>query len=185
LNTYLAPGLLVLIACFQIFAAFTNDQSAWKGGGFGMFSTVDSPSARFLKVYLLSGDEEEAVRVSPRLSRLQRIVRTVPTQENLELMARTLTEETWIRAPFPYLFYSGEVNDWQQDGTGSGQKSGLRVNSEMRTRNKLPQEPEFPAEFLVEYDAIRVELWKYRYEAGTATVRASKFAETVAARPTQ
>ena len=183
MNTYLAPALLILVACFQMFSAYANDQSPWKGGGFGMFSTVDSPGARFLKIYLVSENGEVAVRPPSRLSHLQQKVRTMPTQENLDLLARTLSEETWVRAPFPYLFYSAETNGGQQQTAIPG--ASLEIDTEFLTRSKLPQEPEFPAEFLVAYESIRVELWKYHYETESSTLRAIKQLETSAERPDQ
>ncbi|HVX57896.1 MAG TPA: hypothetical protein VHA37_09290, partial [Candidatus Saccharimonadales bacterium] len=45
---------LVLIAGLQFVLATRYGLSAWKGGGFGMFSTVDSPDARFLRIYLIT-----------------------------------------------------------------------------------------------------------------------------------
>ena len=179
--TYLAPALLILVACFQMFSAYANDQSPWKGGGFGMFSTVDSPRARFLKIYLVSENGEVAVRPPPRLSRLQRKVRTKPTQDNLDLLARTLGKETWVRAPFPNLFYSAQTNGGQQQTDIPG--ASLEIDTEFLTRSKLPREPEFPAEFLVAYESIRVELWKYHYETENSTVRAIKQFEISAERP--
>lgn len=181
LNDYLAPALLVLVAGVQFFSAFANDQTPWKGGGFGMFSTVDSPGARYLKIYLVSDDGEVAVRLPPRLSRLRRIIRTLPTQENLDLLARALNEETWVEAPYPYLFHSAQANGWQQHDVLPG--ATHRLAAEARIRNKLPQEPEFPAEFHVAYDSIRVELWKYHYESENATVRAKLQSVTSARRP--
>lgn len=148
-----------------------------------MFSTVDSPGARFLKIYLVSENGEVAVRVPPRLRRLERITRTAPTQENLDLLAQSLSAETWVQAPYPYLFYSAETNDWQQQTAVPGAR--FKLETEVRTRSRLPQEPEFPAEFLVEYESIRVELWKFHYEIENSTVRATKQSQTSAERPDQ
>ena len=148
-----------------------------------MFSTVDSPSARFLKIYLVSENGELAARLPSRLRRLERITRTVPTQENLDLLAQSLTEETWVQAPYPYLFYSAETNEWQQQAAAPG--SGLKLETEVRTRSRRPEEPEFPAEYLVGYDSIRVELWKFHYEKKNSMVRATKQLETSAERSDQ
>jgi hypothetical protein len=43
---WLAPGLLMAVAVMQLFLAWNRDLSPWKGGGFGMFSSVDAPSMR-------------------------------------------------------------------------------------------------------------------------------------------
>ena len=62
----LAPGLLVLVACVQLTLVRTSDLTAWKGGGFGMFSTYDAPTSRALRLVLLT-EEGEAVVAFPDL----------------------------------------------------------------------------------------------------------------------
>lgn len=42
------PVLLVVIACAQFYVANTSTLSPWKGGGFGMFATIDGSSMRSL-----------------------------------------------------------------------------------------------------------------------------------------
>ena len=42
----LAPALLVAVASTQIALSRTFDLTAWKGGGFGMFSTLDHAGYR-------------------------------------------------------------------------------------------------------------------------------------------
>ncbi len=46
LERWLAPGLLVAIALVQILLAYTRDLPPWKGGGFGMFASIDGLSMR-------------------------------------------------------------------------------------------------------------------------------------------
>ena len=56
LDRWLAPLILCGIALVQFVLAHTVDLSPWKGGGFGMFSTVDTPAMRFISA---SGLDEE------------------------------------------------------------------------------------------------------------------------------
>ena len=177
LNFYLAPGLLILIASVQMVRGHFYDQSPWKGGGFGMFSTVDSPGARFLKIYLISETGEIAVKAPNRLRRLDRIVRTVPTPKNLDLMAQELTRESWVRAPYPFLFYSQEKNAWQVENMTLSMAD--IQGREVRIRAKHSEEPEFALGHRVDYESLRVELWKFDYEKQDSTVRAKKHLETV------
>ncbi len=47
------PALcLLLVAGLHLFRVVMYDQTRWKGGGFGMFSTVDAETARYVEVYL-------------------------------------------------------------------------------------------------------------------------------------
>ncbi|NEQ33139.1 MAG: hypothetical protein F6K04_19430 [Leptolyngbya sp. SIO4C5] len=50
LQRWAVPGLLVVIALRQIFLAHTVGLSAWHGGGFGMFASVDRDERRLLQV---------------------------------------------------------------------------------------------------------------------------------------
>ncbi len=52
----LAPLALALVASAQMLTALLYDLSPWKGGGFGMFSTVDSPAARFVRIEFVTRD---------------------------------------------------------------------------------------------------------------------------------
>ena len=53
---YLPPALLVLVAVTQFTLAQTTALSAWKLGGFGMFSTSNSTASRVLRVTLATDD---------------------------------------------------------------------------------------------------------------------------------
>ena len=48
LEKWLAPSVLFGVALIQLTLAFSRDLSPWKGGGFGMFASVDAPSMREL-----------------------------------------------------------------------------------------------------------------------------------------
>lgn len=48
--TLLPSGLLLGVAVAQMLTANLSTLSPWKGGGYGMFATQDSPGARFLEL---------------------------------------------------------------------------------------------------------------------------------------
>jgi hypothetical protein len=52
LLSIVAPGLLVTVAVAQLVVAQVSDLTPWRGGGFGMFSTVDGHDARFARISL-------------------------------------------------------------------------------------------------------------------------------------
>lgn len=49
LATWAVPVVAVAIAVTQVIVASTGTLSPWKGGGFGMFSTLDDPPSRTLR----------------------------------------------------------------------------------------------------------------------------------------
>ena len=63
----LPPLLLTLVALLQIVLARTADLTAWKGGGFGMFSTLDHGAYRGVDIVVDAPDRSEALEIPPSL----------------------------------------------------------------------------------------------------------------------
>jgi hypothetical protein len=59
--------LLAVVGITQIVLARTADLSAWKGGGFGMFSTLDHGAFRGVDIVVEAQDRSEAQEVAPSL----------------------------------------------------------------------------------------------------------------------
>jgi hypothetical protein len=63
-----APAfLLALVAVVQIVLARTADLTPWKGGGFGMFSTLDHNAYRRVDVVMDGTERSEALEIPPSL----------------------------------------------------------------------------------------------------------------------
>jgi len=205
---YSPPALLCLIACAQIYSATTGSLSPWKGGGFGMFSTVDSPDARFLRIYLINDGEEIPVLVPDSLKTLARKAQTVPSPALLSDLAERLARGTWE----PYRL-TNPVESYRAarpgtDATAADALAGLTDPSEpldyyglrlpadggkcspdgrliftklLRMREGGGPAPA-PGE-AVEFRRVRAELWKYKLEVGASRLKADKYMEvTVDAR---
>jgi hypothetical protein len=83
---YLAPAILVFVALNQIALAHFTMLTPWKGGGFGMFSTV---AHRELRVYIVKeGQDDERLRV--RTGRLTHRARNYPNDKSLSALATAL-----------------------------------------------------------------------------------------------
>ncbi len=61
------PTLLVAIALLQIVLAHAAHLTAWKGGGFGMFSTLDHGAYRGVDVLIEAPDRSEMLEIPPSL----------------------------------------------------------------------------------------------------------------------
>jgi hypothetical protein len=59
----LAPALLIAVASTQIALSRTSDLTAWKGGGFGMFATLDHAGYRGVDIVIDAPDRSEALQV--------------------------------------------------------------------------------------------------------------------------
>ena len=103
-RVFLAPVCLCAVAALHLYRVSACRQTPWKGGGFGMFSTVDSEDSRFLRcrktdVGCMSGSEmhaesgQTAPIVIPRyLSREELRARVAPTPRRLAKLAGLLSE---------------------------------------------------------------------------------------------
>ncbi|MEX2548802.1 MAG: hypothetical protein WD638_01140 [Nitriliruptoraceae bacterium] len=95
----IAPLLLIVVASTQVVVASTSDLTPWRGGGFGMFSTLDTHDQRILRVTITAADAE-GVPVDPAallsdgaaLREVAVTARNHPTSANLEGLAASVAE---------------------------------------------------------------------------------------------
>lgn len=88
--------LLIIVATLQLFASLGHTLSPWKGGGFGMFSTVDSPAQREIKIWIVDAAGKEHAAVLPDMSRNKALeCRAWPRKECLTELATTLAKLRW------------------------------------------------------------------------------------------
>lgn len=179
-----APLLLVAVAGGQVYVARTAGLSPWKGGGFGMFSTVDAPAARFLRAYLLRDSEEIPVMIPRGLQPFAAEVRTLPHPRSLRLLAEKLAGGTWVPYRFTtavqrYLDGSGapdlsELPDRDQTGVALGSDDRPIVFGDVPLLRMLPREEALRLRTeAMAFAGIRVELWRYKFDAGSARLVAS------------
>lgn len=93
-----AVPLALLLAIFglQYVTAQTTVLTPWKGGGFGMFSTVDVDTGRIVKAYFDIDGQEYPVAVPEQLDGTIKSLRPMPTEERVEDFARRLAAIEWV-----------------------------------------------------------------------------------------
>ncbi len=149
LMPYAAAGLLTIVACRQIYLAKTQNLRPWKGGGFGMFSTVDR---RFFRSYLIT-DAGDALPVETPGSPLAGLSLSAPTSERLARLARELRASTWATA---------DTSGCPAGSAPPGPKLVEDGQARPDPRN------------VVHVSKVRVELWKLEFDAHTRLVTTRK-----------
>src|SRR5262245_41756087 len=91
----LAPLCLCLVAGLHALRVWTARQTPWKGGGFGMFSTIDSEAHRFLRAYLLTDSGELPLPLPEALDKAVLEQRAAPSQAGLAALAQRLASQAW------------------------------------------------------------------------------------------
>ena len=97
----LIPAVMLVNVVVQFYNSTQKHTSAWKGGGFGMFSTLDLPRRRLVRCTLITEDKEyigmlnaRAVETAKYLTRFPSPERIVPIASYLAGMRWTIPAET-------------------------------------------------------------------------------------------
>ena len=83
-------ALLIAIAGVQIGVALSQGLVAWKGGGFGMFTTIDAPGLRDVRAFDRRG---VAIEIPSTLFEEERSARALPSERALRALAVALASE--------------------------------------------------------------------------------------------
>jgi hypothetical protein len=153
----LVPALLTVVAVGQHVLATASTLSPWKGGGFGMFSTVDAPVARFVRAHVVAGSVEYAVDPPAALAARVRIIRAWPRPGNVDDLARRLARLRWTAADF-----------------------GHAVPTAAPIGGREPSADEEPSEPLA-VESVRVAVWRYRFDPAGPGLEAETILETTVA----
>ena len=86
----LPAAVLAIVACTQIWASRTHGLSPWKGGGFGMFASLDSRPFRYARVFVHATDRDEELAVTSSLERAAASAELLPTARQLDRLARAV-----------------------------------------------------------------------------------------------
>ncbi len=182
-RTSLAALCLILVAGLHLGRVVIYDQTRWKGGGFGMFSTVDAESARFLKIYLIAADGNEfAIHLPDSLFKRGQVLRALPDQTLANDLAERLGQlrferenHVWVESlaaqPLPAIVTAqdlprahaltapsvlplGEQSDWEPVPASAESTAGWRPSQ------------------------VRLEVWRHVYDGERKQLLALKILET-------
>ena len=87
---WLPAALLTLVALNQLRLAHTDALSPWAGGGFGMFSSTDSPANRHLHAVLQNEGVRQEVAIPGELEESVLRATTLPRRDRLAALAAEL-----------------------------------------------------------------------------------------------
>ena len=92
--------LLVLVAIVQIGLTRTSSLTPWKGGGFGMFATLDHGAFRSVEIVVDGPDRSETLEIPPSLEELSARVANLPADWLLRRLGKAvvLREQRYQRA---------------------------------------------------------------------------------------
>src|SRR5688572_24334103 len=152
----IAPLCLCLVAGLHAVRVVACGQTQWKGGGFGMFSTVDSENARYVRAFAITEEGEWPLAIPAHVEKTIAELRAAPTAPKSGAVARRLASIHWRR---PDERMARQAERWTANSTA---------------RLPLPEPPPglfrslegIPAgetcEHTLPVRAVRVECWRLR-----------------------
>ena len=88
----LPAAVLLVVAGGQMTVGRAWGLSPWKGGGFGMFSTLDARPFRYVRVYLTAPERSEELAIPASLEDAAAAAEILPTDAQLERLALRIVE---------------------------------------------------------------------------------------------
>ena len=171
----LAPVCLCLVASLHLVRVWTVHQTPWKGGGFGMFSTVDDESARFLRCYLVSDCGVIPLPLPPATEKFVAELRAAPAQSKLDELARRLANQSWRwrdtqqEHQAEAIAAAGGRNVtaaiFHPDSKAAPSAPSLPEQTAARDHRLEPISLAESAHDAIPFTAVRVQCLKYRYDA--------------------
>lgn len=83
-------ALLLAVASTQVWLSTTSRLSPWKGGGFGMFASVDGLPFRSVRITISAPERSEELHVPPSLEDLAARTATFPHEAAMERLGRAV-----------------------------------------------------------------------------------------------
>jgi hypothetical protein len=174
---YTAPSILVAVALVQAFLAHTQDMTPWKGGGFGMFASVDRANHRSVRVFLGTPDGEvpavfaatEGVSAVPEDTIVR--VRNLPTQGALDSLGADLASTEWV-----YEDKDGTPVAVTRDSeaaavTAATDEDGTGASATAVAENAEEQGP------AVVVESVRIEVWRLNFDPDVLEIVPTKLAD--------
>jgi hypothetical protein len=78
------------VASGQIALTYLTPLSPWKGGGFGMFATLDGRPFRYVRMFVRAPERSEELAVPSSLEELAASAEILPSDQRLERLARAV-----------------------------------------------------------------------------------------------
>jgi hypothetical protein len=146
---YAAVMVLLLVAVIQFFLVQTIHISPWKGGGFGMFSTVGSQNSYFLRVFNTSSSgQKNRIRIPEKFISKEWAIYYLPVISNFTRLKESLLKEKWSVGNDSKIVETDSIDSCRKD-----QYKPITVTN------------------------AEIELWQYKFDINTSTVNSSLLAE--------
>jgi hypothetical protein len=164
--TWLLPILAIGVFLNEVYRQNTKDLTAWKGGGMGMFATVDGPGMRFINISLSDiGRKYRVTCLNKQLRRLRRVAEIEPSKTNIKKLADSVLQTKWRVEDRYYRQYRVDSFRVEVPGSATIQRAICPVSATVSHASDLIITPQ----------TVRVEFWKTNYEKKSGSIFSNKW----------
>ena len=142
---FITPILLSLVSLNQIYLYNVDHLNRWKGGGFGMFSTIQE---RYIHIHLIKKNALECAEPHNDFRKKFSKVTNYPNYLALELLAKKLSTNLWV-----YNF----------DPDNPKKPTSVRMIGKKETLNAHDQ--------LAAFDSVELQVFDISFNKSTFTVK--------------
>lgn len=161
---YAPTAILIIVAAIQAFRVSNQDLSPWKGGGFGMFSTIDAPTSRYIAGYLITENELVPIAIPQEYQKEHVYVCTLPSMDSLKHLAEMMAPRIWITEEQS----AAGLNPQGKKPTGEPSVPEKQARA-LRDDEHFPHDAE-----RVSVLGVHLEVWRYRYSLNNNLLKAEK-----------
>ncbi len=160
LHQWVVPVLLIGIAVQQMLWVHVDGLSPWKGGGFGMFSTVDK---RILRVQVVRGEGPpyslDLISTNPVFETAKSRAITKPDEAALTKVAELMLAVDFVPVDLKQRLLSQQIEGIPKPRQSAGAWSRYRMRGAHETW--------MGDEEAVRFQKVRVQVWRLRFDAET------------------
>ena len=91
-RVWLPAVLMTAVAVVQVVLTMTTDISPWKGGGFGLFATLDGKLERHVRILVEAPGRSEELEITPSQKILAERARLFPSDSMLLSLAKAVSQ---------------------------------------------------------------------------------------------
>ena len=126
-----APAIAIAVLINHVYRLHAHDLSPWKGGGMGMFSTVERPGARFIKIFVDIDGQWTPARYPEMGRRTREKLRVEPSSDNLAAFREELQALNWgsVTVDGRTEIHGFEAEEFEGQGADPVHPDGIRVEA--------------------------------------------------------
>ena len=175
---YFVPTLLIIIAILQLVLVKTSHLSPWKGGGFGMFASIDSPNMRTVNAY---GFDYNGTKVkidiwSSVTPHNKKKLQCIPSSKMLMMIGKELIESEFVPVNVGLENAIKKISETKLYNQDDNNFSNSFKENNVVYRKKKRNNSSLKA---IHFKTIVIEIWQLHYDKSSSKLYCTRIGEPI------